>query len=787
MPGREDDDVDQNDWTPSNPVHWQRIFGFVPQSLGGGAPEVTVLRDGTAGSFALKESAGSSDRISTETMSQVWSADVRHLVCTDNERMTVWRWDNPQRGEVSEAPKNLKDGRELIEGFARVGRPRVPDVRQHVLQAFRQIRLLVHDPAAAVVLLHGVLTAIQQDHQHTTRFLASELYKLFSQDGLQELVGGLIDSSGDADLSDVAHYLMQRSAVGLRLHADILLAHVSSRLFQEAHLDLERQGFFLGMAPEPSGKPKSSEIRYTPVNLARLLVQKTLTAREGSNSALLLDPACGSGVFLLEAVNEIAQNHVGLSVSLKGVDVSVPAVAIARTSVREAASALKNADVEIQLTNALDNTWPAADVVVMNPPFRAWKDMDDDDRKRVEKATGNKKRPDKSLAFLQKAWDVLQTGGVLASVLPAPLLLSDGMRTLQKTIEAEGEVLLIGRLEGYTYFTNAIVETAFIVVRKSAPSPQSLTTIALGKRNHEDAAIRQLRVNAPEQSTNVAEIYSVAQNLLPETGWLPRPRRLVALLDWARRTELPRVSDTFDVHQGVRTGLKAAFVLSAQELHAMPKREQRFFRPAAGQGSINAGVLTRPLYVFYPYSGAGATLESEDTLQDKVPKYYERLLDPQRNRLASRKKIREWWLPTWPRNWQHEHERKIVSTYFGLRGSFAVDTEGDHVVVDGFGWLLKKVHDPSADALVSYLPILNSATFEDLVAAVSWRLQGGQLRLEPKYIKSLPMPRVAELPPSLQKKCRELGKRIASEGIDEVSSEIESLVRDCYAMPEQIT
>ncbi|MCH8995020.1 MAG: hypothetical protein IH959_08670, partial [Chloroflexi bacterium] len=116
----------------------------------------------------------------------------------------------------------------------------------------------------------------------------------------------------------------------------------------------------------------------------------------------------------------------------------------------------------------------------------------------------------------------------------------------------------------------------------------------------------------------------------------------------------------------------------------------------------------------------------------------------------------------------------------------AVDSEGDSVVVDGFGWLLKGPHNPSVEDLACYLPILNSTIFEDLVSALSWRLQGGQLRLEPKYIKCVPLPRVEELPTSLHADCRELGMRIAAEGIAELSREIESIARDCYGRPELV-
>jgi len=778
--------MDARQWNPSDPVLWQRVFGFVAQPLIPTATDVTVLRDGTSATFALMQSEPRA-KVSQDTMSQVWSADVRHLVCTDNQIMTIWRWDSPGRGEVAPAPRNVSDGQVLLNQLAMTGRSRVPDVLQHVLQAFRQIRLRVHDPAQAVLLLHRVLLSIAKRQQTDVsgRTLLGEMANSCNHN----LLSGSAAHITTFDFSDIELYLTQRTSLNLRLHADVLLSHVSSKLFQEAHLDLERQGFFLGMAPEPSGKPASSEIRYTPVNLARLLVQRALDAHGASDALTICDPACGSGVFLLEAANEIIQRRQVATLSLAGIDTSIPAAVIAESCLTHIAGNANGVSVAatVQCADALETEWSDPDIIVMNPPFRSWEDMDDSDRQRVVRAAGHRSRPDKALAFLHRAWTSLKSGGVLASVVPAALLASESMKGLRNLWRSCGQVVLLGRLEGYTYFTNAVVETAFVVVRKQTPTAASRTQIAIGNRNQEDAAIRQVRLNESERSTEAAEVYTIAQDVLQDIGWLPRPRRFVELLNWARSISLPRVSDIFQVRQGVRTGLKTAFMLTESEFDALPKPERRFFRPAAGQGSIEAGVLSRRVFVFYPYDRGGAILETESTLRSEMPRYYDRYLKPNLAALRRRKKIKSWWLPTWPRVWQHEHERKIVSTYFGGRGSFALDRQGEFVVVDGFAWLIKGQTNPSISDLVLYLPILNSVLFEELVSAVSWRLQGGQLRLEPRYVNRIPVPSAAMLPNALRAECRELGMIIMEAGMDGISDAVERLAQRCYGMPERLS
>ena len=81
----------------------------------------------------------------------------------------------------------------------------------------------------------------------------------------------------------------------------------------------------------------------------------------------------------------------------------------------------------------------------------------------------------------------------------------------------------------------------------------------------------------------------------------------------------------------------------------------------------------------------------------RLPDYYTRFLKPVRPYLVSRPAVQNrrtakgeapWWELNRPRK---EFERgqypKIVSAYFGQRGSFAFDEIGKFVVVQGHAWL----------------------------------------------------------------------------------------------------
>jgi hypothetical protein len=88
-----------------------------------------------------------------------------------------------------------------------------------------------------------------------------------------------------------------------------------------------------------------------------------------------------------------------------------------------------------------------------------------------------------------------------------------------------------------------------------------------------------------------------------------------------------------------------------------------------------------------------------------------------------------------------------VSSYFGQSGSFAYDEAGDHVVVQGYGWLakwkaLRQV--PDDHLFHAYVAIFNSGLFTELLAEICPTVGGGQLNLSKRYSERVYLPDIVE-------------------------------------------
>jgi type I restriction-modification system DNA methylase subunit len=103
---------------------------------------------------------------------------------------------------------------------------------------------------------------------------------------------------------------------------------------------------------------------------------------------------------------------------------------MSRFCVGEASRDLKNVSPLIEgEVDSLAVDWGQPDIVLMNPPFIAWDDLDPRQQSSVENVLGKYKvgKTDIYLAFLMRAANSLKRGGVLAAVVPAQTLIGAGL------------------------------------------------------------------------------------------------------------------------------------------------------------------------------------------------------------------------------------------------------------------------------------------------------------------------------------------------------------------------
>ena len=742
-----------------------------------------VLLDGGYGSFALSE--GESQAWQAETPAEwSWSSNVPHHVTVTSQEVAVVRWD---KGDEERFTRTSVE-RQLDTFYDYLVNDRVQSNRlvvDYMVTLFRQVRSLVADARMedrlSVDAYLGILSEAMIRRAAANDAAGRTLRFGLPVDDHKDVLKELSARGVERVLEQVKHP-WKGGNPPLKIHPALAVRHAGSEVFQEAHFELVRASgpdLFGDVEPAESSRISRGGAHFTPPALARSLVEQTLKEVEdlhGRRQLAVLDPACGSGAFLHEALRTLRRIGYRGSVRLIGWDNSPAAVSMARFVLKNALNDWQpegEGDVELKTVDSLSEPLPTADVILMNPPFVSWPALSTKQRGQVGEVLGPalRGRADLCMAFLTTAVRSVAPGGAVGSLLPASLLTADRAGAWRNDLLDHADVTFLAKLGDFGLFIHALVQVAATVFAKRRGAARgSGVAVGLVSGNDRHAtgnALRELRKGGVDDWSRGDpdwQIFPVSvSNLKQRPTWrLVAPdteRTLATLLESGRAMA---VGDLFDVRQGVLTGMNSAFMLKSEDRDALPRSEWRWFREAITTSSIAQGRIESNDFVFYPYGPTGLEIRSESELAKAVPQYFALYLNANRERLAARPALvargrEEWWGLTRPRSWERKPRPRIATKYFGGRGGFAADVEARYVVVQGYAWIPKEDADFGLgsmegsvglgldDVLNAYAAVLNSRQFENLLSVYSPQVARGQFNLSSRFVRHVPLPDFSEL------------------------------------------
>lgn len=764
------------DWDPRHPEAWAQLFSLVavpmfsPQAAPHPKGVHSLMLDGSKGSFVLSTAGPKYVVRGPDPVRWAWSSNVSHAVAisgADGRYAIVRRWDSP--GVAEEWPiLRSSEARSLFRSLEQSPSP--PSARSVIargLKTFRAIRIAIEKEGGSaldvVLAFNTVLAWVAQrsDTDGDTEIeLADAIRAVHDTERVSFTPQHVSPILLDYPLGDLARLLRKGDSNSQEylLDADLLIRHASGALYQEAHKQLlvpvdrdpqtvlfPKEMLLVGREQPRALAPRF--VHHTPPSLARALVEVALHFLEVDESIDVLDPACGSGVFLIEAVRETSiQTGIPRTASLRGFDQSDLAVAMADFCVRNANPESGGHTVTIHSQNSLATDWGVPHIIAMNPPFMAWEDLSHIERDLVQLVLGplHRGRPDLAFPFIVRALQSLKPGGAMAALVPSSFLDGRSAAAIRAHILRSGEfqVRLIGHFHDFNYF-DATVEPSFIVVSRSAR--EAPIQIVTAKSGFVDSAIRALRRGKPISRAGY-ELYTITKDKLSPYRWTPQTQRDLRFVEALTTNTFNTVADFFVPRLGIRAGNKSVFIVAENELPRICPtiKERQFFRPIAD--TIQGGQIQPSGYIFYPYDTDGTLLLStEQELKDAVPRFYDDRLRSAENTLKNRQgHYRKWWELTRPvATWLAARTPRIVSQAFGHAGNFAFDSKGEYAVVQGVGWCWKHGH-PDEPTMLAYLAILNSVVFDELLPSFCPRVRGGQYNLTQHFIERVPLPRLRD-------------------------------------------
>jgi hypothetical protein len=714
--------------------------------------------------------------------SDSWSTNTKNFIALDKDHAHIYNWFDDKK--ESYQLKRIEENPDRFYEYLSLKSYKTPsDVVPFIIDVFRQLRNLTgkRDPDEALNLLFKLLISME-DHS-TSDFSEWKISDVETPPNFDYYVD-----------------LIRKGVNSILPNRDLILRHVSGALFQEAHkeiiyFDPQMDLWGAGSNKLITKEDTYSSVHYTPPYLARSIVENCLKQfdLQQQKSLKIFDPACGSSEFLIETLKQLKNLNYQGKVKVTGWDTSSSAVCTSEFLLKYEQRMQwdnRNLDFEIKLvSDSLSEQWDNDyDLIVMNPPFISWELLKDKNKRNAILDTlgssYERKRPNIAGAFFYKSVKFLNKNGVIGCVLPYSIFTSDIYTKIRQEIKEELGIKLVAKLGNYV-FEDALTDVSFFIGKKSKSIDSPKLIWSKNEKGVTQEVLLDLRkmesMNQPAIEKNNYSIYSSPAFPLNADSW-----KVISLKsnifgqDLVRSVSEKRlcpITDIFSINQGALSGVKNIFKITKDNYFTLPESEQKYFRPVITNKSIKCGRLETSDFIWFPYNENGIIIKSEAELRSIS--FATKTLIPQKEKLAGRKGISEWWGLTRPRNWQFKKGMRLYSSRFGNSDSFAMDESGNCVIEEGNAFLPKKSFD--LDDYYFYLAVFSSNIFDLLLSIYSKQLMSG-FDLGKVQIKNIPVPDV-HLQEARQSanyfRLAELGKELTN-GNSYVKHAIGDVVRDYY-------
>ncbi|RLG20352.1 hypothetical protein DRN67_00160 [Candidatus Micrarchaeota archaeon] len=301
------------------------------------------------------------------------------------------------------------------------------------------------------------------------------------------------------------------SPTGLKYDFDAIDADILGSVYEQYLSVLLKKTAKRATLKKSKGRRKEQGIYYTPTYIVEYIVKNTLGEMlkgkkpEEVAKIKVLDPACGSGSFLIKAFDEIKEYYKKekgqqklnteskiLTDNIYGVDLDPKAVEIARLNLllkaAETKHKLPELDRNIKCGNSLiDSTlseekrafnWNEEfeeimknggfDVVIGNPPYIRNRELNPKEKKIFEtdyqSATG---QYDIYQLFFEKSIDLLKEGGMLGFITSNKYTIASYGERIRKLILNKCQIISIIDVSNIRVFKDAAIYPYIILLRKN--------------------------------------------------------------------------------------------------------------------------------------------------------------------------------------------------------------------------------------------------------------------------------------------------------------------------------
>jgi len=762
----------------TNILDWRAETGMYPLHIDSFSDEKYLLLDGGSLDLCL-DLTGTADDVDA-FYDKGWSANTRNCLIFRKSDVLIYNYYSNKSLSVSLSNGSV-DLKNILFRIRNLDVKSNMDIVPFSMKMFRKLRNLVgfsSSPEEKICMFYKLLISLEENidiHNIDTKYWHIEDVQLPKN-------------------IEIISEAFKAGINGRRPVLDMILRHSASRIFEEAHrqvafLDTRKLLFGRNLSSMMFDKDIESGTHYTPQYLVRSIVEQVLKEKPAKEDLYILDPACGSGTFLDEMMKQLAECEFRGKIKLKGMDSSQIAIKSSIFVLEYARRKMpnpENVSIDIhEVDDSLAENWGHPDIIVMNPPFISWKEMDKKSKERVAAILSpldNKCHPNMAAAFLRRAVDSLSEAGVLGIVLPYNLMSLETYGDLRKNLEEQVKIKLLSRL-GYNVFSDVVADTGFLICSKEK-TENAFSPVFVYSNDTKDTVSKTLMnlrkfsyTSGISKSDVNGSVYIPVVFPIKKNSWSVISRDDASLLE-ILSTKLnvglfKHLNKIFSVKQGINTGAKRIYEISSMEYNSIPPKFQKYFRPLVGKGSIFYGTVEIKEYIWFPYDNHGNSFFAEDSDLPDIP--FIGNLRNNKVKLESRKVPSPFWELSYPRLSIWENPIKILCDRVGSEKSFAISKKRNEVIMDGECLILKDGY--IEEDYYFYIAFLCSRLFGRLLSIFANRKKAA-FDLGNSQIKDIPLPDAKKYrdTPFYERLC-DVG-RAMSKGDEYVHSIVDDFIKD---------
>ncbi|MHB8278188.1 MAG: Eco57I restriction-modification methylase domain-containing protein [Candidatus Humimicrobiaceae bacterium] len=573
-----------------------------------------------------------------------------------------------------------------------------------------------------------------------------------------------------------------------------LLERLSSHNFAEINRDIIGKTYEKHISKQ---ERKDLGQFYTPDYIIEVILNftiKELFKVKPPNEIKILDPACGSGGFLIKAYDILRKEYLEkgfysntihqhiLENNLYGIDINPFATQLTAMNLLlkdlENPTAKINIVVGDSLDRRLDNSleidlhdtplskinnynksWASLksiidnkpfDVIIGNPPYIRVQNLEEQKKKVYKKlyqsAVGSY---DICILFLERALELLSNGGILGFIISSKFMNSNYGKNIRKYIKDNAVIENIIDLRELKIFDEATTYPIILIIRK-----QENQNSYFNYKKIIDSDIFYIK----EKILDGSKFEKLESDFLNEKGWVFQKGKNAQILHKLENIESKLEDYTDNIFQGVKTGADNIFILNG-ELNL--NKSASFLTTTDGKEKIEieSNILKKLLRgkdiskykieksnscVIFPYKKEKDTFILYD--EKEFYSYFKKAFDYLRKnkevlKNRDRGKIPEsrWFGYSRPQNLLLFDKKKIITPFNSFENSFFLDDQESFFtagVSGGCGIILKKEYEKFYNY---FLAILNSKISEYYIKNTSDSLKGKYYSYEKRFIKTIPI------------------------------------------------